>query len=43
MKFVQDKHRVVINSPKIIDIRRSKVKVTGTVLGFLKVQLDQKN
>ena len=36
-------YRVVINSPKKIDFDRSKVKVTGTVHCFLKVQSYHKN
>ena len=38
LKFIQDTYRVVINLPKKIDFDRSKVKVTGMVHCFLKVQ-----
>ena len=38
LKFIQDTYRVVLNSLKIIDLHMSKVKVTGTVHCFLKVQ-----
>ena len=38
LKFVQDTYRVVLNSLKNIDLHKSKVKVTGTVHCFLKVQ-----
>ena len=38
LKFMQDSYKVVINSRKNIDFDRSKVKVTGTVHCFLKVQ-----
>ena len=43
LKFIQDTYRVVLNSLKIIDLHRSKVKVTGTVHCFLKVQSYHKN
>ena len=47
LKFIQDTYRVVLNSLKKIDIHRSwshsKVKVTGTVHCFLKVQSYHKN
>ena len=43
LKFIQDIYRVVLNSLKIIDLHRSKVKVTGTVHCFLKVQSYHKN
>ena len=43
LKFIQDTYRVVINSLKNIDFHRSKVKVTGTVHCFLKVQSYHKN
>ena len=32
LKFIHDTYRVVLNSLKKIDLHRSKVKVTGTVL-----------
>ena len=35
LKFIQDTYRVVLNSLKIIDRHRSKVKVTGAVHCFL--------
>ena len=38
LKFIQDTYRVVLNSLKKIYLHRSKVKVTGTVHCFLKVQ-----
>ena len=41
LKFMQDNYRVVLNSLK--KIHRSKVKVTGTVHWFLKVQSYHKN
>ena len=43
LKFMQETYRVVINSQKIIDLHRSKVKVTGTVHRFLKLQSYHKN
>ena len=46
LKFIQDNYRVVLNShinTKHIDLHRSKVKVTGTVHCFLKVQSYHKN
>ena len=43
LKFIQDTYRVVINSLKNIDFHRSKVKITGTVQCFLKVQSYHKN
>ena len=43
LKFLQDTYRVVIKSSKIIDLHRSKVKVTRTVHWFLKVQSYHKN
>ena len=43
LKFIQDTYRVVLNSLKIIDLHRSKVKVTGTVHCLLKVQSYHKN
>ena len=43
LKFIQDTYRVVHNSLKKIDLHRSKVKVTGTVHCFLKVQSYHKN
>ena len=43
LKFIQDTYRVVLNSLKKIDLHRSKVKVTGTVHCFLKVQSYHKN
>ena len=43
MKFIQDIYRVVINSPNKNDLHRSKVKITGTVHCFLKVQSYHKN
>ena len=42
LKFIQDTYRVVLNPLKIIDLHMSKVKVTGTVHCFLKVQSSQK-
>ena len=41
--FIQDTHMGIINSPNIFDLHRSKVKVTGTVHCFLKVQSYHKN
>ena len=43
LKSIQDTNRVVINSTTKIDLHRSKVKVTGTVHCFLKVQSYHKN
>ena len=43
LKLIQDTYRLIINSQKIIDLHRSKVKVTGTVHRFLKVQSYHKN
>ena len=43
LKFIYDTYRVVLNSLKNIDFQRSKVKVTGTVHCFLKVQSYHKN
>ena len=43
LKFIQDTYRVVLNSLKTFDLHRSKVKVTGTVHCFLKVQSFHKN
>ena len=43
LKCIQVTHRVVLNSQKNIDLHRSKVKVTGTVHCFLKVQSYHKN
>ena len=44
LKFIQDTYRVVLNSlNKKIDLHKSKVKVTGTVHCFLKVQSYHKN
>ena len=43
LKFIQDTYRVVLNSLKRIYLHRSKVKVTGTVHCFLKVQSYHKN
>ena len=43
LKFIQDSYRVVFNSLNKIDLHRSKVKVTGTVHCFLKVQSCHKN
>ena len=44
LKFIQDTHRVELNSlKKKFDLHRSKVKVTGTVHCFLKVQSYHKN
>ena len=38
LKFIQDIYMVELNSLKIIDLHRSKVNVTGTVLCSMKVQ-----
>ena len=43
LKFIQDTYRVVLNSLTIIYLHRSKVRVTGTVHCFLKVQSYHKN
>ena len=43
LKFIQDTYRVGLNSLKKIYLHRSKVKVTGTVHCFLKVQSYHKN
>ena len=43
LKFTQGTYMVVLNSLKKIDLHRSKVKVTGTVHCFLKVQSYHKN
>ena len=43
LKCIQDNYRVVLNSLTKIDLHRSKVKVTGTVHCFLKVQSYHKN
>ena len=43
VKVIQDTYRVVLNSHNNIDLHRSKVKVTGTVHCFLKVQSYHKN
>ena len=43
LKCIQDTYRVVLNSLKKINLHRSKVKVTGTVHCFLKVQSYHKN
>ena len=43
LKFIQDTYIVVLNSMKNIDLHMSKVKVTGTVHCFLKVQSYHKN
>ena len=43
LKFMQDIYRVVLNTQTNIDRHRSKVKVTGTVHCFLKVQSYHKN
>ena len=43
LKSMQDIYRVVLNTQKNIDLHRSKVKVTGTVHCFLKVQSYHKN
>ena len=43
LKFIQDTYIVVLNSIKNIDLHMSKVKVTGTVHCFLKVQSYHKN
>ena len=43
LKLIEDTYRVVLNSQKNIDLHRSKVKVTGTVHCFLKVQSYHKN
>ena len=43
LKLIHDTYRVVLDSLKIIDLHRSKVKVTETVHCFLKVQSYHKN
>ena len=43
LKLLQNIYSLIINSQKIIDLHRSKVKVTGTVHRFLKVQSYHKN
>ena len=43
LKCIQDTYIVVLNSMKNIDLHMSKVKVTGTVHCFLKVQSYHKN
>ena len=43
LKFIQGAYRVVLNSRKNMDLHRVKVKVTGTVHWFLKVQSYHKN
>ena len=43
LKFIQDTYRVVLNSLKIFDLHRSKVKDTGTVHCFLNTQSYHKN
>ena len=43
LKLIQDTYRAVLDSLKKIDLHRSKVKVTGTVHCFLKVQSYHKN
>ena len=43
LKFIQDTYRGVLNSLNKIDIHRSKVKITGTIYCFLKVQSYHKN
>ena len=43
LKFIPDTYIVVLNSMKNIDLHRLKVKVTGTVHCFLKVQSYHKN
>ena len=43
LKFIQDTNRVVLNSLKKKDLHTSKVKVTGKVLCFMKVQSYHKN
>ena len=43
LKFIQGAYRVVLNLLKNIDLHRVKVKVTGTVHWFLKVQSYHKN
>ena len=43
LKFIQDTYSVVLNSLKNIDLHMLKVKVTGTVYCFLKVQSYHKN
>ena len=43
LKLIHDTYRVVLDPLKKIDLHRSKVKVTGTVHCFLKVQPYHKN
>ena len=43
LKSIQDTNMVVLNSLNKIDLHMSKVKVTGTVHCFLKVQSYHKN
>ena len=43
LKLIQDTYRVVLDSLKKNDLHRSKIKVTGTVHCFLKVQSYHKN
>ena len=43
LKFIQDTYSVVLNSLNHIDLHMLKVKVTGTVHCFLKVQSYHKN
>ena len=43
LQFIQDTYKVVLNSLEKNDLHRSKVKVTGTVHCFLKVQSYHKN
>ena len=43
LKFIQDTYSVVLNSLKNIDLHMLKVKVTGRVYCFLKVQSYHKN
>ena len=43
LKLIQDTYRVVLDPLQKIDLHRSKVKVTGTVHCFLKVQPYHKN
>ena len=43
LKFIRDTYMVVLNSLQNIILQRSKVKATGTVHCFLKVQSYHKN
>ena len=43
LESIQDTYRVVLNSLKKNDLHMSKVKVTGTVYCFMKVQSYHKN